>query len=415
MAPLTAAGDLPIGRVAPPFAHRSLLATSVSRDATGPSKGVMQPVSSTVLPFVGKVYLVGAGPGDPGLITARGADLLRRAEVLVYDRLANPGLIDLYSPASAERVYVGKSSSRHALAQEGINDLLVRRAREGKLVVRLHGGDPFVFGRGGEEALALAAAGIPFEVVPGITSAIAAPAYAGIPVTQRGHNTSFAVVTGHQDPSLGGRTPDWAKLSEAAGTLVILMGTENLRAIAATLVRHGRAPSTPVALIRWGTRPEQQVLVGTLSDIAERAAAAGFRPPAVTVVGSVVGLRERLRWWDNRPLSGKRVLVTGTSGRPESLLELMREQGAEPVEVSVLETDARGSHADLDAAIARLETYDWVVFTSAGGVRAVLDRLQALGRDVRAFGDARLVAIGPTTAAELRASGLRADDFPIPT
>lgn len=360
----------------------------------------------------GKAYLVGAGPGDVGLVTVRGADVLRRADVVVYDRLANPRLLELYARPGAEMVYVGKSPSRHTLKQVEINDLLLQKVLEGKTVVRLHGGDPFVFGRGGEEAAVLAAAGVPFEVVPGITSAIAAPAYAGIPVTHREHNTSFAVVTGHEDPAKAESSIRWDRLATGVGTLIFLMGVENLELIVQRLMQHGRPSSTPVALIRWGTWPQQETLVGTLSDIVSRAAAVGFQPPAVIVVGTVVGLRDALRWWDNRPLFGKRVLVTRSREQASALSVLLREQGAEPVEVPALEIAPPESFGGLDQAIGRLADYHWVVFTSANGVRVFLERLRQLGLDVRALGDARLAAIGPATAEALRELALRVDYVP---
>jgi uroporphyrinogen III methyltransferase / synthase len=362
--------------------------------------------------LTGKVYLVGAGPGDLGLLTVRGAELLRRADVVVYDRLANPRLLDIYLRRDATRIYVGKASSQHTLAQDQINELLVREAKAGKTVIRLHGGDPFVFGRGGEEAIELAAASIPFEVVPGVTSAVAAPAYAGIPVTHRGHNSSFAVITGHEDPNKSTSSIPWDKLANGPGVLVFLMGLANLRLIVEEMVKHGRPPSTPVAIIRWATWPQQQTLVGSLGDIVERVKAADFHPPAVIVVGSVVRLRDELRWWDNRPLSGKRVLVTRSREQASVLSEQLREQGAEPIEAPVLEIVPPESFEALDFAIGRLESYDWVVFTSANGVRIFLDRMMALGRDARSFGSARLAAIGPATARELSERFLRVDLVP---
>jgi uroporphyrinogen III methyltransferase / synthase len=243
----------------------------------------------------GRVYLVGAGPGDPGLMTVRGLEVLRRARVVVYDRLVDPALLD-EAPAGARRVFAGKRAGAHCLPQARINALLVEQARRGRVVVRLKGGDPFVFGRGGEEALALAAAGIPFEVVPGVSAAVAVPAYAGIPVTHRGLASSFAVVTGHEDPGKGAARVDWARLATAVDTLVVLMGARSLPRIAAELMAHGRSPGTPVALICWGTTEAQETVVGTLADIAARAAAAGLTPPVLAVIGPVVSLRERLEW-----------------------------------------------------------------------------------------------------------------------
>jgi uroporphyrinogen III methyltransferase/synthase len=245
----------------------------------------------------GRVYLVGAGPGDPGLITVRGLEAIRRAEVLVHDRLVNPALLE-EAPASALRVFAGKHAGAHCLPQERINALLVEHARRGRIVVRLKGGDPFVFGRGGEEALALAAAGIPFEIVPGVSAAVAVPAYAGIPVTHRGVGSSFAVVTGHEDPTKDATAVDWARLATAVDTLVVLMGVQSLPRIVAALLAHGRSPATPAALIQWGTTASQQTVLGTLGDIVERAEVARLEPPVLTVIGEVVRLRERLEWFE---------------------------------------------------------------------------------------------------------------------
>jgi uroporphyrinogen III methyltransferase/synthase len=257
----------------------------------------------------GRVYLVGAGPGDPGLMTVRGLEVLRRARVVVYDRLVDPALLD-EAPRGALRVFAGKRAGAHCLPQAQINALLVEQARRGRVVVRLKGGDPFVFGRGGEEALALAAAGIPFEIVPGVSAAVAVAAYAGIPVTHRGLASSFAVVTGHEDPGKGAAKVDWAGLATAVDTLVVLMGTKSLPRIAATLMAHGRPPDTPVALIRWGTTEAQETVVGTLGDIVARAASAGLVPPVLAVIGAVVSLRERLGWFGPRD----EVLVGGAPG-----------------------------------------------------------------------------------------------------
>ena len=247
----------------------------------------------------GRVYLVGAGPGDPGLMTVRGLEVLRRAEVVVYDRLVNPALLD-EAPETARRIFAGKHAGAHCLPQSRINALLIEEAREGRIVVRLKGGDPFVFGRGGEEALALVGAGIPFEVVPGVSAAVAVPAYAGIPVTHRGLGSSFAVVTGHEDPDKGAPAVDWARLATAVDTIVVLMGVKSLPRIVAELVTHGRSPATPVALIRWGTTEAQETVIGTLADIVTRAARARPKPPVLAVIGPVVRLRERLEWFETR-------------------------------------------------------------------------------------------------------------------
>ncbi|HPT97871.1 MAG TPA: uroporphyrinogen-III C-methyltransferase [Armatimonadota bacterium] len=352
----------------------------------------------------GFVYLVGAGPGDPGLITCRGLECIQTADCLVYDRLASQRLLAHARP-DAERVYVGKEAGRHALPQEEINLLLIARAREGKLVCRLKGGDPYVFGRGGEEAAALHAAGIPFAVVPGVTSAIAVPAYAGIPVTHRGVASSFAVITGHEDPSKPHSSLRWEHLSTAADTLVFLMGVENLPQIVAKLIAHGRPESTPVAVIHQGTTPQQQTVVGTLADIAARVQESGLRPPAVTVVGEVVCLREPLRWFDSQPLFGRRIVVTRARAQASDLAAHLERLGAEVVEFPTI----RIVPLEWDEEVAG---YDWLLFTSANGVACFFDRIWSRGGDVRAIGPARLGAIGPATAAALEARGLRVDYVP---
>ncbi len=368
----------------------------------------------------GKVYLVGAGPGDPGLITAKGLDALRRAQVVVYDRLASPRLLD-EAPAEAERIYAGKGPQGHVMEQHEINAVLVQKALEGKLVVRLKGGDPFVFGRGGEEAEALAARGLAFEVVPGVSSAIAVPAYAGIPVTHREVASSFAVITGREDSErAGGQGPRnrkrsrirWDKLAGGAGTLVILMGVESLRETAARLMEHGLSGATPAAVIERGTEPRQRTVTGTLGDIAERARAAGLRAPAVTVVGEVVRLREKLRWFDARPLFGRRVLVTRSRAQAGALSKRLEELGAEAVEVPAIEVQPPEDWAPLDGAIARIGSFAWLVFTSVNAVEMFMQRLAVAGKDARALAGVRLCAIGPATAEALAAHGLRADHVP---
>jgi uroporphyrinogen III methyltransferase/synthase len=364
----------------------------------------------------GKVWLVGAGPGDPSLMTVAGVAALAEAEVVVYDRLVSAQLLEL-APSSAERIFVGKEASAHALGQEEINALLVEKARQGRRVVRLKGGDPFVFGRGGEEAEALAAAGVPFEVVPGVTSAVAVPAYAGIPITHRGLASSFAVITGHEDPTKAETAIDWSKLATGVDTLVFLMGAATLPQIVEKLVEHGRAAATPVAVIRWGTTPAQEVVTGTLADIARRVKEARLEPPAVAVVGEVVRLRETLRWFDSpqaKPLFGKRVLVTRTRQQASALSRLLSQQGAEPIELPTLELVPRHDPRRLARALSALTSgrYQWVVFTSANGVDIFFQRLREAGRDARAFAGARVCAIGPGTAATLATHGLRADLVP---
>jgi len=359
----------------------------------------------------GLVYLVGAGPGDPGLITVKGLACLQKADVVVHDRLLNPGLLR-QAPQGCEMIDVGKSPQRHTLPQEAINALLVEKALAGKVVVRLKGGDPFLFGRGGEEAEALAEAGVPFEVVPGVTSAIAAPAYAGIPVTHRDHTSTFAVITGHEDPTKADSSLDWQKLATGVGTLVCLMGVGNLPQIVAKLIEHGRDPRTPVAIVQQGTEARQKTVTGTLADIVDKARDADIRPPAVTIVGEVVALREKLRWFDTKPLFGRRVLVTRAREQASALSERLRELGAEPLEYPAIEIAPPKDFGPLDEAIARLSVYDWLILTSTNGVRAFVDRMSEKGTDIQALGRLKIAAIGPATAQALAGHGLRVDYVP---
>lgn len=356
------------------------------------------------------VTLVGAGPGDPALLTLGAVEALREAEVVVYDRLVDPRIMERFVPAGCERIYVGKLPDRHTMSQESINALLVDKAREGKRVVRLKGGDPFVFGRGGEEAQALRAAGIPFRIVPGVTSAIAAPACAGIPVTHRGAASSFAVVTGHEDPAKGDEAVDWQKLATAVDTIVLLMGTKTLPRVVDLLVEGGRPLDTPVAVIQWGTLPGQRTITGTLADIAARAAEAGLTSPAVTVVGEVARLRDELRWFDNRPLFGKRVLITRTREQASELARMLEAVGAMPIELPAIAIEPLVNAAALRETFERLASgsYDLTVFTSPNGVRTFFDLLREAGRDARSFA-CRVAAIGPGTAAALETRGIIAD------
>jgi uroporphyrinogen III methyltransferase/synthase len=353
------------------------------------------------------VYLVGAGPGDPGLLTVRGAEVLRRADVVVYDRLSVEALLDL-APATAERISVGKAPGKVTLPQDDINALLVARGRAGETVVRLKGGDPFVFARGGEEAAALAEAGVPFEVVPGISSAIAVPAYAGIPVTLRHSSTSFTVVTGHEDPSVGDDgTVDWRAVAQVGGTIVILMGVARIAKIAAELIAAGRSPDTPAAAVHWGTRPEQRTTRATLGTIADQALAS----PSVIVIGDVASVD--LAWFERRPLFGRRVLVTRTREQASELVASLAQLGAEPIELPVIEVaDPVDGGTALREVAARLSSYDWVVVTSPNGARRLLGAVADAGLDGRAFGRAAVAAIGPGTARALAEGGLRADLLP---
>jgi uroporphyrinogen III methyltransferase/synthase len=354
----------------------------------------------------GLVSLVGAGPGDPGLITVKGRETLARADVVVYDRLANPRLLE-HAPASAERIYVGKQPGDRTWRQSQINTLLIERAKAGQRVCRLKGGDPFVFGRGGEEAAALAAAGVAFEVVPGVSSAIAVPAYAGIPVTYRGLCSAFGIIAGHNDPEGGGGL-HYEDLAQGLDTIVFVMSIEGLPEIVAGLRAGGRAASTPVALIRWGTWTKQETLVGTLDTIVEQARAAGFRPPAVTVVGDVVKLREQIRWFDNRPLFGRRVLVTRARDQASELSRRLEALGAEAVEFPLIRLEPI-----LDASEAALnEPFDWVLFASANAVLHFWGYLERTGRDWRALASARIGAVGPATERALKEHHIRPDFVP---
>ncbi|MHB0938209.1 MAG: uroporphyrinogen-III C-methyltransferase [Armatimonadota bacterium] len=356
----------------------------------------------------GLVYLVGAGPGDPGLITRAGADAIAVAEVVVYDRLASDALLALARPG-AERVYVGKASSQHTKTQDEINEILAHHGAAGKVVCRLKGGDPFVFGRGGEEAAYLRERGIPFVIVPGVTSSIAVPAYAGIPVTDRRCASSFAVITGHEDADKTESTMDWRGIANGADTLVFLMGLSNLPTITERLIEHGRRPDLPAACIQQGTTLNQRTVVGTLANIAERAKEAGIKSPAITVVGEVVGLRDMLNWFETRPLFGKRILVTRSRGQASELASRLAAQGAQPVEYPVIRIEPLPPAEGLAERLARA---DWLVFTSANGLPSLLGQLAAQGKDIRALGAAKIAAIGSATAEGLREHGLRVDFTP---
>ncbi|CAG0959176.1 uroporphyrinogen III methyltransferase / synthase [Geobacteraceae bacterium] len=357
------------------------------------------------------VYLIGAGPGAPGLITVRGKECLGLADVVIYDYLANDDLLRFARP-DAELIYAGKVGGLHNREQWQINALLVEKALAGNVVARLKGGDSFVFGRGGEECEALVDAGIPFEIVPGVTAGIGATAYAGIPLTHRGVTTSVAFVTGHEGHDKEVSQIDWEGLSLGSGTVVFYMGIKNLPQITKNLMAHGRPAETPVALIRWGTRPEQEVLTGTLADIAEQARRTGFRAPAITVVGEVVRLRDKLRWFDNRPLFGRSILVTRAADQAGEFGAMLGALGARAVECPTIAIVPPESWDDLDSSIARLDRFHWIVFTSVNAVRFFFERLTAAGRDSRALGNCRVCAVGPKTAASLAPFGIRPDLIP---
>jgi uroporphyrinogen III methyltransferase/synthase len=351
-----------------------------------------------------KVYLVGAGPGDPGLITLKGRRALERADCVLYDYLANERLLD-YAPARAERIYVGKKRAAHEMSQEEISALLIERTRRGWTVVRLKGGDPFIFARGGEEIEALAGAGIPFEIVPGVTTPLGLAAYTGVPLTHREHSSAVTFVTGHRVEAI-----DWAKVG-ATETVVLFMGLVNFGAIAKEMIARGRSPETPAMAVRWATRPDQHTLVGTLATLPEIIVKQGLRPPATIVIGEVVRMRDRFNWFEKLPLFGKRIVVTRDHSQAAALSEPLEELGAEVLRVPAIEIRPAEDTEPLDQAIARIRTYDWIIFTSANGVRFFLERLDASARDLRAV-SAKLCAIGPATRAVLESAHLKVDLMP---
>lgn len=355
------------------------------------------------------VYLIGAGPGDPELITLKGRRCLEAADCVIYDHLVNRELLR-YAPGSAERVYVGKQGGRDHIAQAEINSLLLERARQGKTVARLKGGDPFIFGRGGEEAEVLARACIPFEVVPGVSAGSAAPAYAGIPLTHRDYGPTVAFVAAQQDPTRDDSALDWKKISSAAETLVFFMGARSLRQVVEQLTRHGRSPSTPIALIRWGTRPSQEVVTATLGSILDQVAP--MSPPTLIVVGEVVRLRERLRWFDNRPLFGKRILITRPRHQSRDFRRALELLGAMAISFPTVEVREPDSWAKLDRALETIDRYDWLIFTSVNGVNYFFKRYFRRHPDIRQLKGVRIAAIGPATRRAVLDFKLAVDTLP---
>lgn len=361
--------------------------------------------------MAGRVYLVGAGPGDPGLLTIKGRRCLEAATCVVYDYLANPRLLD-FAPPEAERILAGKHGGGTKVSQEEIHRILIDRAQRGGVVVRLKGGDPFVFGRGGEEAQAIRAAGIPFEVVPGVTAAVAVPAYAGIPLTHRDFASAVTITTGFEHAEKGEPIVPWRDLARPNHTIVILMTARQLGANLERLREEGLDGDTPAAVIEWGTRADQRSVVATVATLAERATAAGIHPPALAVIGDVVRLSEQLDWFRTRPLFGRRIVVTRPRDQAPALAEALEAAGAEVVVFPTIEIAVRDDLAALDAALATAETYDWLLFTSANGVRVFFERLREQDRDIRAWHRTRIGAIGPQTARALAAFGVRVDLVP---
>jgi uroporphyrinogen III methyltransferase/synthase len=359
----------------------------------------------------GTVYLVGAGPGDAGLLTLRGAELLARADVVVYDALVNSDLLR-HAPKGAEIIYGGKRAKDHAIPQTELNQLLIAKARVGKTVVRLKGGDPYVFGRGGEEAEELANAGVPFEVVPGVSSFVAVPNYAGIPLTHRGFCSRITLITGHEDPAKENSTIDWAQVAHTPGTKVIMMGTDRIGQISQTLVANGMDPATPVAMVRWGTTGHQQSVSGTLATIEEVAQKEKIGPPTVAVIGEVVNLRDKLNWFERRPLFGQRIVVTRAREQAGQLATRLQELGAEVLEVPTIKIETPTRREDVVDALLELNSYDWLVFTSPNGVSNFFQYFFRQFHDMRDLGGARIAAVGPATANRLKELHLQVDLMP---
>jgi uroporphyrinogen III methyltransferase / synthase len=350
------------------------------------------------------VYLIGAGPGDPDLITWKGRNILIRADAVLYDHLASEALVEL-TPPHCERIYVGKKKSVHAYPQEEICAMMIERARRGLTVVRLKGGDPFIFGRGGEEVEALAAAGVAFEVVPGVTSPLGIAAYSGVPLTHRDHTSVVTFVTGHNVEGI-----DWSKVGQSE-TLVIFMGLYAIREITREIIAHGRSPTTPAMAVRWGTRPDQQTVAGTLADLADLVDAVQLKPPATVIIGEVVALREKLNWFERLPLFGRRIIITRAQEQAGDFAASLRALGAQAIEFPVISLEPPSDATPLDAAIARLSTYDWLIFTSVNGVRFFLERLDRSGTDLRSL-RARICAIGPATRRAVEDLHLKVDVMP---
>ena len=356
----------------------------------------------------GICILAGAGPGDLGLVTLKVRDEVERADVIIYDALCNPEILK-WAPATAEIIYAGKRANQHALKQDETNALLIQKTGEGKRVVRLKGGDPFVFGRGGEEAEELVKAGLRFEIVPGISSVIAAPAYAGIPVTHREHTAQFTVFTGHEDPTKPESNLDYAGLAKNPGTKIMLMGVERIGIVAQELIKHGARADLPVALVRWGTTGRQETLVGQLDNIAKKVAEVGFKAPAVCIMGDVVSLREKLNWFEKRPLFGKRIVVTRTRKQAGALSSKLRELGADVIELPTIRIEPPKDQLEFGQLVQDAHAYDWLIFTSPNGVEAFFEMFYRIFKDAREIGGVRIAAIGPATAAKVREYHLSVD------
>ena len=359
----------------------------------------------------GKVYLIGAGPGDPGLLTIKAKECIENADVVVYDYLASPFLLN-YAKEDAQIIYVGKKGGDHTLSQDGINQLLVDKAKLGLDIARLKGGDPFVFGRGGEEAQMLLSYDVPYEVIPGVTSAIAAPAYAGIPVTHRDHTSFVSFITGHENPDKKETSMQWDVYAKSNATLVFLMGVKNLENITKNLIKHGKASDTPVALVRWGTTAKQQTVTGTLETIVELVKKAKLKSPAIIIIGHVVSLRDELAWFDKRPLFGKRIVITRARAQASGLVSKLARLGAQCIEIPAIKIAPPADITPLKKSIINIDNYDWLVFTSVNGVKFFFDTLFDMGKDVRILGHLKFACIGPVTKERLKDYGIISDILP---
>ena len=358
-----------------------------------------------------KVYLTGAGPGDPALLTLKAKRAIKKADVILYDRLANDRFLE-YADFDTEKIYVGKKARDHHYTQAEIEELMIEKAEAGKTVCRLKGGDPFIYGRGGEEAKKLEAADINFEIIPGISSSLAVPLYAGIPLTQRNLASSFAVITGHEAAEKAESTIRIEKIAAAVDTLVVLMGVGNLPQVVERVLAAGRSPETPVALIRWGSRSEQKTVSGSLKNIVQKVKETNFKPPAVTVIGEVVGLREKLKWFENKRLLGKNILVTRPRAQTSSIQEMIEEEAGNAVLAPSIKIEAAADKNGLKNAIKNLDQYQYIIFTSVNGVKYFMQALEKEGFDLRSLAGIKIITIGSKTAAKLKENGIKADFMP---
>ena len=360
----------------------------------------------------GKVILVGSGPGDPGLITVRGKEAIESAEIVVYDNLASPIFLS-YAPSDSEKIHVGKKGASHTMEQAEINQLLVDKASEGKTVVRLKGGDPYIFGRGSEEAEFLAQNGIEFEVVPGIPAAIGASATAGIPLTDRRYTSTLAFITGHEDPTKDESSIEWEHLAKGIGTIVIYMGVKTLPAVMAKLIEHGRDPETPVAVVEWATTPRQRIIRGNLRNIAQIAEENEIKPPSLAIIGKVNTIGDILNWFEKRPLFGKTIAVTRSRLQASQLVRELRVLGADVLETPTIDIKPPENWDELDRAARGVSSYDWIIFTSPNGVRFFFERMRNAGFDTRKLAAAKIASIGPATSEELQNHGINPDYQPL--